>query len=549
MSSQTRVHKLLIGVLILNVSSSLYGMFPNLTQNDPLPLYSSRFPWAYLATRQKAGWMRYEYSHVQPRFRVSISGYGQFADRARNDERNVIYVGDIKGPWNMLGFFYDPKLRDVLYPALGINTPDKPKVEGFVDIPEECQKLIEDPRFVDQKQEFGFFSIPMKYEKFGVRFESEIILIESCFDALGLMIQWGINDIRQTVRKKGFCDLTDQALGVEFPGSSRTPLTDGCAEPVPANVVGITPPFVSPIDQPPCTTTSCVDTRNPLNRIDCVKECQPFKPRCDQKGSLGFPADCKIFIKENIMSQVDKIADIVGLDICNFHKVGLDDLRLSLFWRKLYLINEDDERYPRLVFMPFAQAGVGIPMMKGVSNNEVFALPNGNNRHTYVSGRTGFTLDFMDTIDIYFSGAFSYFFKRDYCNFYLPTAPQESGIFPYSADVSIRPGPTWTFNFGMHAYHFLDNLSVWIDYNIVSHATDKIEVCRSFIPEGSIYFEDGFDVDRAECLTKWESHLVNVGFNYDLFDCLAIGLVWQAPARQRNAYRTGTVLGSLHFVY
>ena len=534
MSLLTPLNKLSLAMLVFTISNAAYGMFPNLTQNDPLPLYSSKFPYAYLATRQKAGWMKFDYSFVQPRFRVSASGYGQQADRARDNERNVIYAGDIKGPWNMMAFFYDPKMKDILYKALDIT-----------DIPANCENFITDPRFSDPNREFGFFSLPLEYKKYGVRFEGELILIDNCFDVVGLMVQWGINDIRQTVID--YCDLTCQALGKACPATSKRGVQEGtdCTEPAPVPVPGITPPFVSPTSVPPCLQSSC----NVLGTSDCVKQCQPFTPCCDQTVCLSYTGECKEFVIDNIMSQKNKIAKIIGLDISNFHKIGLDDLRLSLYWRKLYMINEDDERYPRVVFMPFAQAGVGIPMMKGISNSEVFALPNGNNRHTYVSGRTGFTIDFLDTIDMYASGGFSYFFKRDYSDYRLPTAPQESGIFPYSADVSIRPGPTWTFNFGIHAYHFLDNLSVWIDYNIVSHATDKIEVCRSFIPEGSIYYECGFDVDRAECLTKWESHLVNVGFNYDLYDCMALGLVWQAPAKQRNAYRSGTILGSLHFTY
>ncbi len=542
MSLVTHINRVILGVLIFQVSTGLYGMFPNLTQNDPLPLYSSRFPWSYVATRQKAEWMRYQYDYVQPRFRTSVSGYRQYANRARDEIRNVIYPGDIKGRWNILAFFYDPKLRNELYKLLGITENS---------IPDDCKKFIEDPRYSDPNQEFGFISVPLLYRKYGVRFESELILINNCFDAVGFMIQWGINDIRQTIIEKKKLSLfnfpTCQALGEACPASPRGPM-EGCTTPGPVDVEGITPPFVSPLDIPPCTSTSCTAC-NVNGQQNCVTLSQPFTPCCDGKVCRGFPADCKEYILDYIMSQTDKIADFVNLDICNYHKIGLDDLRLSLYWRKLYMINEDDERYPRVVFMPFAQAGVGIPMMKGVTNNEVLALPNGNNRHTYVSGRTGFTIDFLDTIDIYFSGAFSYFFKRDYCDFRMPTAPQESGIFPYSADVSIRPGPTWTFNFGMHAWHFLDNLSVWIDYNIVSHATDKIEVCRSHIPDGSLYFDKGFEVERAECFTKWESHVVNVGFNYDLFDCLAIGLVWQAPAKQRNAYRTGTILGSLHYVY
>jgi hypothetical protein len=516
---------------LLGCEISLQGMFPSQTQNDPLPLFSSVFPNDFLATRQKANLMRFDYTYAPARFRVSVSGYRQYANRAKSQERETIYLGDLKGRWNMLALFYDPKMSAVLQAALGLDY-DKTTCE---------KKFIEDPKFSDPRQEFGFFSIPLLYRKYGVRFESELLLIDRCFYAVGIMAQWGLNDIRQTVLN--FNDMTCQALGEACPTSSiPRGVTDPgtCPEPTPQAPPGVAPPFIDPTQAPPCP----IDDQG-----TCVVPLQTFQPLCDQTLNFGFPAECKRFVIENIMSQRDKIADLLGLDICNYHKVGMDDLRLSMYWRHLFVINEDNEQYPRLIFMPFAQVGVGIPMMKEIKNNIVFALPNGNNRHTFVGGRAGFTLDFLDTIDIYAAGGFSYFFEREYCNFYMPTNPKESGIFPYSADVTIRPGPTWTFNVGMNAYRFLDNLSVWAEYAIVSHTPDKIKVCRSFIPDGSIYFESGFDVERAECFSKWEVHVVNVGFNYDLFDCLSLGILWQAPAKQRNAYRSGMVMGTLTFVF
>lgn len=529
----------LLGLLLtlVSVGTSLSGMFPSLTQNDPLPLFSTVFPNDFLATRQKANLMRYDYTYAPARFRVSVSGYRQSANRAKDSERQTIYPGDLKGRWNMLALFYDPKLRDVLYPALGISTTDPDTAP--------CRAFIEDPKFSDPRQEFGFFSIPLLYRKYGVRFESEILLVDKCFYAIGIMAQWGINDIRQTICN--FNDMTCQALGTACPTSSvarGTTASPSCPAPNPAAPPAIAPPFVNPADVPPCPQFGCNECQT-----TCAVPLQPFQSLCDQTLNFGFSSECKRFVIENIMSQRDKIASLLGLDICNYHKVGMDDLRLSMYWRHLFVINEDDERYPRVVFMPFAQAGVGIPMMKEIKNNTVFALPNGNNRHTFVGGRAGGTLTFLDTIDIYAVGGFSYFFEREYCNFYMPTNTKESGIFPYSADVIIRPGPTWTFNFGMNAYRFLDNLSVWLEYAIVSHTPDRIKVCRSFIPQGSEYFERGFDVERAECFSKWEVHVANIGFNYDLFDCLSIGLLWQIPAKQRNAYRSGMVMGSINFVY
>ena len=117
------------------------------------------------------------------------------------------------------------------------------------------------------------------------------------------------------------------------------------------------------------------------------------------------------------MRRRNRIASVLNLDINNYHKVGLDDLRLLLYWRHIYIINEDDERYPRVLFMPFAEAGVGIPMEKYQPTNKPFAVSIGNNNHTYIGGTAGFTIDFLDTIDLTFSGGFSYFFPHEYCNF------------------------------------------------------------------------------------------------------------------------------------
>ncbi len=528
----------LLGLLLALVSAetSLCGMFPNLTQNDPLPLFSTVFPNDFLATRQKANLMRYDYTYAPARFRVSVSAYRQYANRAKDQERQTIYPGDINGRWNMLAFFYDPIMNNVLTQALELPTPNA-----------DCVPFLTKPRYSDPRQEFGFFSIPLLYRKYGVRFESELLLIDRCFYAVGIMAQWGINDIRQTVLN--FNDMTCQALGTACPTATTpqgvTAAPPSCPKPNPAEPIAIAPPFVDPSEVPPCPQIAC----NPDGQAACVIPLQPFQPVCDTTLNFGFPSDCKQYVINNIMSQRSRMLHVLGLDDCNYHKVGMDDLRLSMYWRQLFVINEDNERYPRVVFMPFAQVGVGIPMMKEIDNREIFALPNGNNRHTFVGGRAGCTIDFLDTIDIYAVGGFSYFFEREYCNLGLPTNSKESGIFPYSADVTIRPGPTWNFNFGMNAYHFLDNLSVWIEYAIVSHTPDKIKVCRSFIPQNSRYFESGFQIERAECASKWEVHLVNVGFNYDLFDCLSIGLLWQAPAKQRNAYRSGMVMGTVTFVY
>lgn len=548
----------LLSRLVLFASTATLQGMPNLTINDPFPLYSSVYPYSYLATRQKANLMNFSYAYAENRFRISCSGYHQFANCGYNSERHAVNLGDLpNGRWNILGLFYDPPLRDVLFNALCIFPTTSPATappqgcENSYAIPADdtlktgnnCFRTITDPNLVDPNQEFGFFTIPLAYRKYGVRFESEILLIDRCYYAVGLRVQWGISDIRQTVR--AFNDLTCQALGIACPATAirGDQGTNSGPAPTAQAPIAVAPPFVNPLTEPPCPIPGCEPCDN------CVTPLQEFQPTETETLALGFDAKCKQFVIENIMGRQDEIARVLGLDIRNYHKVGLDDLRVGLFYRHIFIINEDDERYPRVLFMPFAELIGGIPMAKEIDQRDIFAVPLGNNRFTSVGGQTGFTIDFLDTIDITFAAGFAYFFKRDICNFRLPTNSAESGIFPYSADVTIRPGPTWHANIGIHGYHFLPNCSFWAEYSVVSHTQDDIKVCRSFIPENSNYFETGFDVERAEHFSKWEAHMANFAFNFDLSDNFSIGILFQAPVRQRNVYKSSTLLGTITFVY
>ena len=108
--TRTLVRSFIVYALVLIFFDTL-AEFPNLTRNDQYPIFSSVYPYSFLSTRQKANLMRFDYSYVPERFRISVSGYRQYARRAKNSERNTINVGDINGRWNMLGPFYDPMLQ------------------------------------------------------------------------------------------------------------------------------------------------------------------------------------------------------------------------------------------------------------------------------------------------------------------------------------------------------------------------------------------------------------------------------------------------------
>jgi hypothetical protein len=527
--------------LLLASTSLVRSEFPMATNNDPYPIYSSIYPYSYLATRQKAHLMQFEYAYPVDKFRISVSAFGQFARRARDPNRNVINIGDINGRWNMLGLFYDPPLRNQLFKVLGLQNLETTNPECFLN--------VTDPTRVDPNQEFGFFTIPIWYRKYGARFEGEMLIVDKCFYAIGVRVQWGISEVRQTVMR--FDDLTCQALGIACPSKSapREP-TAMCAVPAPVPPSAITPPFLDPNSQAPCPQNSeCLSPCFPAQPKECVTLPQAFEPCCDQTTCLSFDSTCKQIVIEKIMKEKDRIAEFLGLEFGSYQKVGVEDLRIDLFWREIFVINEESDVYPRLLFMPFAEVGVSLPMARPKPTNKPLAVPISNNGHISVAGKIGGTLDFLDTIDLSFAAGFSYFFERDFCKFRLPTNAAESGIFPYTADVTIRPGPSWFLAIGMHAYRFLDNLSVWAEYMYITHDPDHFKICRSFIPSQSNYFRTGFDLERAERLSSWDFHIFNIGFNYELSDHLVAGVFVQIPLRERNAYRSAMVLGTLSFIY
>lgn len=546
MASKRYIFILLLG----GIHASLVGL-ANLTRNDPYPLFSSVYPYSLLSKKQVVRLENYDYTYEVDRFRLSLSGYAQFADRAKNLNLDTVALGDIKnGRFNMLALFYDPPLKDHLFPLLGINhiidcnsaTPPidccQEKFTGAEPFC-ECIKTITEPKKIDPRREFGFFSIPVLYRKDGIRIESLLLLVERCFYSIGLRFQTGLANIRQDPVQ--FNDLTYQALGVTAPAFSGgdSPFT-GTTEPPPATVTGVVPPYINPYTVPPC---------NPVGQRNCIATAQQFQPIADQAQIFSYDANCKKLVIENIMKQSNRISSVFGLDFNSYNHVGMEDARIELFWRHLVPVNENSLVYPRLTVIPFAIVGVALPLEKPISPYKVFAVPIGNNGHVSAGVSGGFTFNYLDTVDLTATAGFTHFFKKNYCNYRLPTEVKESGIFPYTADITMSPGTTLDFGLSINSYNFIDNFDVWFEYLFVNHQKNKVDICKSFIPVTSKYFKDGFLIKEYEDHTQWQSQLFNLGFNYNLSPNLRIGFFLQLPLLERNAYHSTTAMGTISFVY
>jgi hypothetical protein len=497
----TRYNTLLM--LILSVLTTPLSGISNLTQNDPYPVYTSADPQEFLTDclkKQFNGEGCLEKCRSQAR--LSFSGFRQAATCGVPFQpvggcsggfvTDYVELGNLLGPWNVVGLLLDPQVRTNILGPCGLN---------IEDLVVSCSGTLFDPALSDTYKRFGFLNVPIKYRKYGVRVEAEVRL--AC--DLTVKIQTGIADIRQTPQLN---DLTCSATGLSCP-------------------VHICPETVTPIE---CATgdvvgggTSCITNECCINNFNC---------------------DCKSFVIENIMKRIDTVACALGLDIREFHKTAFEDTRVILNWRHVYPVNYCEPGWPFFLFMPYLSLETSFPTGKKKNPCQLFGLPFGNNGSFAVGGTAGFTVDFVETIEIGAEVGITHFSSRTETNYPVPTFDVQAGMFPRKATVHISPGNNWNFILTMNAYHFLERLSVWIQYVNVSHSEDCFNI-RSLCPE----FGLNACTRKLYEESKWESQFIDAGFNYDISTDIALGLFFQIPISQRNAYRPVTILGSLVLHY
>ena len=426
-------------------------------KNDPFPMYSTLDPQQYLNT-----WHRMRLSNIdvgtdaKENISISLAGFGQNANSGKDIDGNKRNLGDIinNGRFFMVGLIFgNVPTGKTLAPLL---VSAKSTLEASSD--------TTDAQKTDPCQEFGYFTIPLKYRKKGGRLDMH----GQIFRDLGVSFQLGLADICQTVT--GFVDLTEFS---DFPDEAH----------------------------PSGYTRSNVETL--------------------------------------LMDQLCPIAEEIDLNICNYHEVGAEDIRINGYWRHTFAVNQDRKDWPAALITPFVQLGGAFAAGKKTNPNKAFALPFGSDFNSVgVSG--GIDIDFVGTIVIGGEVGWTHFFKRKICDMPIPTSKFQSGIFPFSTDVNYQPGGNWSFAAKIGSYHFLDNLSFYFQYVMVNHQDDDIDLCTpdtAFMPE------------VLEKTTTWKTKLANVAFNYDISPNVGLGFLWQAPLNQKNSYKSTTLMLSFYTIF
>ena len=487
---------LFVGVMLSFFNLPLEATVTNLTNNDPEPIYSSLFPQIFLTRNLRDYYIERREEYCPEWLQISFSPFRQSANSGKNLCKERVELGDLTGRWNIPALFYPEQygteqqrfaIQNALFNALDAVVPGEVPVS--TSLMTTCSDII-NPAFNDARHEFGFFSVPIKYRKLGVRFQVDMRLA----GALGLRLQTGVADLKQI---PCFVDLTCAATGLACPASS------GCQPDI------------------PCTAdsgSSCADT------TACIDL---------------YSAYCKMVMLDQVMKQKQVIADTLGMNIREAQKVGPEDTRVILFLNPVFRVNYGSDEWQFFLCMPYATLDINAPTGKKACPNKIFDLPLGNNGHTGYGGSVGITFDFITTLELGIEGSAMKYNKRTYNNYPVPTDVKQSGIFPRLATVAIDPGLTWNFTLSINAYHFLDKLSGYVQYVFNGKEEDKFCIIGDQLLASNVAFE------RLSEDSKWESNMVNVGFTYDISPNIALGFLWQSPASRRNAYRSTTVGGSI----
>lgn len=246
-------------------------------------------------------------------------------------------------------------------------------------------------------------------------------------------------------------------------------------------------------------------------------------------------------VNKYLMCKLDDIAQEIGLDLENFHKTSFEDTTISLFWRHAFKIKEDpDHGWEQFLVIPHLNLAYIAPTGDEKCPTRAFGLPFGNNGHKAVGIKGGIDLDFTATIELGWELGFVHFWDHSFNNYFVPTSDLQQGIFPFKTSVSINPGFNWHFGLHMQAHHFMDKLSFYGQWVIMEHMNDKIKVCNG---------DTTFQPDVLEKKSGWKAQVFNSALNYDISPHIGLGLLWQAPLSQRNAFRSSTLMFGLNLVF
>jgi hypothetical protein len=259
----------------------------------------------------------------------------------------------------------------------------------------------------------------------------------------------------------------------------------------------------------------------------------------------GVTTTCETFIltaekvNNELMHQFHSILAACSQQLTHLAKTTVGQVQVGLFWREYFELNHDTTIWPKLLWRPFLEAQIGYSPDKS-HPCVIFKSPSGNNGHFSIGLDGGFLFDFVESVFVSAQGGYTYFFKRDIDKMPIPNNIYQTNFYPFVADVTVKPGGSWYFSGKIGSRHFIDRLSASIEYVIVEHGKDGIDLKKP---------DPAFFTKRLEENTVFKMKLINLSFTYDVAPTLNFGFTWQTPISIRNGYRASTLIFSVNGLF
>lgn len=532
--------------LLLSNIESFASIITTLNKTDPAPIFASDYAYDYLYVNEKE-FLKGRTHYDDPlRFNFSVSPFYQRANNGKDLNGKTAELGDISGKMNMLAFLPSgnaitipvappgytycnaliearKNLLSCIEQAYHYNGGQAvPETSGGtpLEIPvqlttiEGLVSLQDTGRTADQEL-FGFFSVPMKYRKYGVRVETNAKI----FCDFGVSAQTGVANISQVA---------------EFLDQINCPVLPNCTANCPTDQAGI----------------ACAGA----NPFSTLPDSNPVVPSANAWPEI---LNC---LSRDVMNKLQDLAEATKNGLCNYNKTSIEDIHVEAFWRHAYEIQTPsiNECLTCGLFIPFVTFGASIPTGAKSDPNQLLSVPFGNNGHYALRFNSGFTFDFTQTIEFGGHAGVAYFLPRKYDEIRMPNNKFQKGIYPFTTSAEVRPGATWHVGIVMNAYNFMDCLSFWGEYLYVTHLHDKITLLNNQVrPEAldckspflNSDANDLFRPDVLECRSPWTAQVLNFALNYDVSRNFKLGALIQMPVQQKHAYKTSTYMISTEIVF
>ncbi|HBL98497.1 TPA: hypothetical protein DDZ86_02540 [Candidatus Dependentiae bacterium] len=484
----------ILGALLIRPESLLGYSFYSRT--DPYPVFTAANPWGSFTAFQDC----------EQAYRVRFSGsvFRQNACRAGdyNDELyygvqptqaskvgpSDVQIGDMYGPWNILGLFYAERhgstKTSAVAPPNDIQTPNKSiqdllsGVTGLALTEDELKPVNYDGK--------GTMSVPIEYRKYGGRFEFDFC---TCYDvgasvavsiAQAQQCPWtfvpnatGSDNVKALMKTTNLHKIA-HALGLS--------LNHFCKSEVESAVLGL-------------YWRHCFE---PCAPSECMRQEDPYRP------TFAFTP----FIKAEIapFGGSQKSADM-------------------------------------LFGLPFGNGGhLGYGMLCGFTANFFETVLIGCD-----AGMTAFSSEHYANWPVPTNTLQAGMFPRradldirpgnNWCfglGFWAPCFVDN-----FSASVEFR-----------YVHHCTDSIDITRALSLsvpTAGAYQNVPTVTTILADN--FPPSNIALGKMINESCWSTCMVNAGLTYDISRNLELGLFWQAPVRQRYTYRSTTVLGSVVFSF